>query len=375
MGLLKPTTTKSTIRKTKATKKGATKKRQATAQQHLDDEIMNANNEQNEEDDDDDDVPPLPPPIHSIMPPSTTEPPSVLSNPPMSDLPPPRVSPVSSNPPMSNMPPCISSNPPILSNPPISYLPPRVSSNPDLLPPVSSNPPIPYLPPCVTSNPPIPYLPPCVTSNSPISYLPPRVSSNPEYYRPTSTPSYPPFSFTGYNYYPPLYPPSSITTYSNHRLDTIKRKLSSLEERIALLEGSSATSSDETTFNSDVPGITREKMAAINIILSNKALGWKAALRKILVAVLGVNELSQSCARGKKNAKNRSLDSQLVRSVTGKYIFTTYTYYYPRIIFVDILYQRYGDSSVDLRPETINTVINSACSGARRALKDCPPCP
>ena len=37
-----------------------------------------------------------------------------------------------------------------------------------------------------------------------------------------------------------------------------------------------------------------------------------------------------------------------------------------------MLYQTYGESCVDLRPESINAVINSACSGARQTLKDCP---
>ena len=47
-------------------------------------------------------------------------------------------------------------------------------------------------------------------------------------------------------------------------------------------------------------------------------MGWKAALHKILV-VFGVDTLSQSCAKGKKNSKSRSLDPEIVGSTTGKY--------------------------------------------------------
>ena len=136
------------------------------------------------------------------------------------------------------------------------------------------------------------------------------------------------------------------------------------------MEGSS-----DATYNNDgpsaPPGISGEKMVAINMILSDRIIGWKAALCKILMIVLGIDELSQSCAKGKKNAKNRRLDPILIQSITGTNIFTYYMYkYYLCFVFVDILYRRYGGTADDLRPEAINTVINSACSGVRRALKD-----
>ena len=106
------------------------------------------------------------------------------------------------------------------------------------------------------------------------------------------------------------------------------------------------------------------------MILANKVMGWKAALRKILVVVFGVDTLSQSCAKGKKNSKTKSLDHEIVRSITGKYF--TYNHSIIHILFTDMLYKTYGESCVDLRHESINAVINSACSGARRTLKDCP---
>ena len=38
------------------------------------------------------------------------------------------------------------------------------------------------------------------------------------------------------------------------------------------------------------------------------------------------------------------------------------------VLLTEILFKIYGDMASDLRPEVINTVINSACSGARRSM-------
>ena len=35
------------------------------------------------------------------------------------------------------------------------------------------------------------------------------------------------------------------------------------------------------------------------------------------------------------------------------------------VLLKEILFKNYGDTASDLRPEVINTIINSACSGAR----------
>ena len=85
-------------------------------------------------------------------------------------------------------------------------------------------------------------------------------------------------------------------------------------------EGSTVAAAPQTTSSgSSIPGISMDKISTINMILSNKVIGWKAALRKILVIVFGVDTLSQSCARGRKNAMTRSLDAQIVGSITGNY--------------------------------------------------------
>ena len=69
-------------------------------------------------------------------------------------------------------------------------------------------------------------------------------------------------------------------------------------------------------------------MMAFNIILSNKTIGRKAALQKILVGVFGVNKLSQSCEEGKKCPEQISRS----RLITGNNIFTN-NYYIIHVIF------------------------------------------
>ena len=74
-----------------------------------------------------------------------------------------------------------------------------------------------------------------------------------------------------------------------------------------------------------------EKTIAIRLILNNKMLGWRAALRKILVVVFGVNVLANSYAMGKRNAIYSKLDSALLRSIKG-----IYNYYPHHTIYCDI---------------------------------------
>ena len=106
-----------------------------------------------------------------------------------------------------------------------------------------------------------------------------------------------------------------FANYIHGKLDNVEKQLTLLEERITHLEGSATTASTISTEETlSMPGITNEKMTAVNLILSNKTIGWKAALRKILVAVVGVEELSKSCAKGKKMPRTSvSIHKQLDR--------------------------------------------------------------
>lgn len=106
-------------------------------------------------------------------------------------------------------------------------------------------------------------------------------------------------------------------------------------------------------FGSGAPEITMQgELVSNQHYLSNKAISWKASLRKsILVAVLAVNNWAfPVTCKGQNNSHNKSLDQQLVRLITGNEIFTTYSYkLYPYNIFVEICtssYQRYGKAAL-----------------------------
>ena len=142
-----------------------------------------------------------------------------------------------------------------------------------------------------------------VTNASTICYPPSFTGYHPPYASPTI---YPPSPLNDYLYPPSstIYPSSDLQfkNYVESRLNKIEHQLTLLEERITQAEGSTVTV-QTTTSSSSIPGISMEKLSAINMILTNKVMGWKAALRKILVVVFGVDTLSQFCAKGKKTQR------------------------------------------------------------------------
>ena len=120
--------------------------------------------------------------------------------------------------------------------------------------------------------------------------------------------------------FPMTYPlPSSFEVYVSNTFTEIQTQLDSLDKRLSKLECKKGNA-EELGNNALVPsaaGIGKDKMAAISMILSNKTISWKAALRKILVTVFGATTLAQSCAVGKKNSNNKSLNVQTLDSIKG----------------------------------------------------------
>ena len=85
---------------------------------------------------------------------------------------------------------------------------------------------------------------------------------------------------------------------------------------------------ENRTLVSSAARIGRDQMATIGMILLNKTFGWKAALQKILITVFGATTLAQSCAVGKNNSNNKSLDVQTLDSIKGIHnhiLFTLFT--------------------------------------------------
>ena len=86
------------------------------------------------------------------------------------------------------------------------------------------------------------------------------------------------------------------------QLDSLDKYLSEVECRKGNVE-----ELENRTLVLSAARIGRDQMATIGMILLNKTIGWKAALRKILITVFGTTTLAQSCAVRKKKSNNRSL--------------------------------------------------------------------
>ena len=126
------------------------------------------------------------------------------------------------------------------------------------------------------------------------------------------------------------------------------------------------------TLEAILPDIRNEEMgdqsAAVQLILSDKRIRWKAAFRKLLILTFGVATLSKSCATGRKNAKSDKLDERKLQHLKGTYTFHNLTNL-TTLYYLELVYSSYGGES-DLTPQAINAVVNSACSVARRTLKN-----
>ena len=89
------------------------------------------------------------------------------------------------------------------------------------------------------------------------------------------------------------------------KINDMLAEINDIKHRLSQLENSKdQLPNEEESF----PGIPPEKTTAIRLVLNNKMLGWRAALRKVLVVVFGVNVLANSCAMGKRNATFNKLD-------------------------------------------------------------------
>ena len=53
------------------------------------------------------------------------------------------------------------------------------------------------------------------------------------------------------------------------------------------------------------------------MILADKGMGWRIAMRKVLQMTFGTSILAASCAVGRKNAKTTSLDQTKLDMIKG----------------------------------------------------------
>jgi len=105
----------------------------------------------------------------------------------------------------------------------------------------------------------------------------------------------------------------------------------------------------------------------LKMILADKALGWKGAMRKVLQMTFGQNTLAVSCAVGRKHSKNATLDQIKLNSIKGIIMSSCYMRTLSLYRISEMIYENFkGEPNTDdLKPETMNTLINSACCLAR----------
>ena len=186
------------------------------------------------------------------------------------------------------------------------------------------------------------------------------------------------------NYYPLGYsqPPSWLpspmpplcddTTMANNHDSYIMHELELLKERMARLEEKLVSTNNGDVMSNDtgIPELNSEQMMVIGMISTNPSIGWKVALRKLLMVVFGEETLAGSCCKGRKNATFQPLDGTKLHAVKGtlqNFNKTIYLYFY--FTHVAFIYRKYGPSQ-ELREETMNIIVNSCCSLARRSLKN-----
>ena len=94
-------------------------------------------------------------------------------------------------------------------------------------------------------------------------------------------------------------------------LSELDRRLTTLEETINSFSATKITGSDQ-------------KSTMLKMILADKALGWKVAMRKVLQMTFGQNTLAVSCAVGQKYSKNATLDQTKLNTIKGKIMSSCY---------------------------------------------------
>ena len=82
-------------------------------------------------------------------------------------------------------------------------------------------------------------------------------------------------------------------------LSNLEQELEDIKQRLAVLEDNLLPVNEQLA-GSDGSSNTDCESPAMQLILSDKNMGWKAALRRILMLSFGVRTLGKSCAKGKE---------------------------------------------------------------------------
>jgi len=100
------------------------------------------------------------------------------------------------------------------------------------------------------------------------------------------------------------------------QVNQLKDRVKYLEEKVATMDqaqpGTMSASSD-----TGIPGLSPNQHVAISVITSNASIGWKVALRRVLMVVFGAETLARSCCKGRRNSTNQPLDASKVDAIKG----------------------------------------------------------
>lgn len=99
--------------------------------------------------------------------------------------------------------------------------------------------------------------------------------------------------------------PRTVLQNLEREIQEIKLRLSNLENNLFPNGVANEEKDDEL------------ESAAVQLILSDKRMGWKAALRKLLILTFGVETLGRSCAIGRKNCKSEKLNEIKLQRLKG----------------------------------------------------------
>ena len=100
-------------------------------------------------------------------------------------------------------------------------------------------------------------------------------------------------------------------------IEDIQRELKELSDRIKTLEDNYMQSPSTNSVTAAQATLNENKSAVINMILQDKAGGWRIALQKLLTVMFGASTLALSCAVGRKNSKYPSLDPVKLNIIKG----------------------------------------------------------
>ena len=114
-------------------------------------------------------------------------------------------------------------------------------------------------------------------------------------------------------------PPSLFETLMTPDLQLVQAELELLKQRVTRLEDklSESNAATEISNNSGIAGLNSEQQMAITMITANPSIGWKVALRRVLMVVFGEETLAASCCKGRKNATFQPLDGTKLNAVKG----------------------------------------------------------